>query len=101
MCPDLRNNSLADPRNMEYNQIDDENDCANDNRFARKHYQKEVWLMISTYSRPCTVSESIARSCREVKSMRTGQSPKRSLDDFFSRIGELTKERRECYAARD
>lgn len=48
--------------------------------------------MVSTYSRPCTVSESIARSCREVKSMRTGQAPKRSLDDLFTKIDEWTKE---------
>lgn len=29
--------------------------------------------------RPCTISESIMQSCKEVKSMREGKTPKRSL----------------------
>ena len=101
MCSFMWNKYIANLRNIKYNNNDGENACVNENRLARKCYQKEVWLMIGTYSRPCTVSESIARSCKEVKSMRTGQAPKRSLEDLFSRIGELTKERRECYATRD
>ena len=43
-------------------------------------------------ARPCTVSESIVRSCQEVKSMRTGQAPKRSLSSLFAKIDEWAGE---------
>lgn len=36
--------------------------------------------------RPCTVSESIMQSCKEVKQMREGKAPKRSLNRLFSEI---------------
>lgn len=36
--------------------------------------------------RPCSISESIARSCREVKMMREGKIPKRNWGDFKQRM---------------
>ena len=64
----------------------------NENHLCGNTIGKEVWRMFNTYSRPCTVSESIVRSCREVKRMSTGQVPKRSLEDLFSKIDEWTNE---------
>lgn len=43
-------------------------------------------------ARPCTISESIMQSCKEVKSMREGRSPKRSLNDLFANIEKWCKE---------
>ena len=42
--------------------------------------------------RPCTISESIIQSCKEVKSMREGRTPKRSLNDLFANIEKWSKE---------
>lgn len=42
--------------------------------------------------RPCSVSESIIESCREVKEMRRGNIPKGSLDELFSNIEKWRKE---------
>lgn len=42
--------------------------------------------------RPCTISESIMQSCKEVKSMREGKIPKRSLNDLFANIEKWSKE---------
>lgn len=42
--------------------------------------------------RPCTISESIMQSCKEVKNMREGKIPKRSLDDLFANIEKWSKE---------
>ncbi|MCM1200973.1 MAG: hypothetical protein NC312_07060 [Bacteroides fragilis] len=42
--------------------------------------------------RPCTISESIIQSCKEVKSMREGRIPKRSLNDLFANIEKWSKE---------
>lgn len=42
--------------------------------------------------RPCTISESIMQSCKEVKSMREGRVPKRSLNDLFANIEKWSKE---------
>ncbi len=42
--------------------------------------------------RPCTISESIMQSCKEVKSMREGRTPKRSLNDLFANIEKWSKE---------
>lgn len=36
--------------------------------------------------RPCTITESIIQSCKEVKAMREGKSPKRNLNDLFANI---------------
>lgn len=33
-------------------------------------------------TRPCTITESIINSCKEVKAMRDGQTPKRSWKTF-------------------
>lgn len=42
--------------------------------------------------RPCTISESIMQSCKEVKNMREGRTPKRSLNDLFANIEKWCKE---------
>lgn len=42
--------------------------------------------------RPCTISESIMQSCKEVKNMREGRTPKRSLNDLFANIEKWSKE---------
>ncbi|MCM1127958.1 MAG: hypothetical protein NC429_16005 [Lachnospiraceae bacterium] len=42
--------------------------------------------------RPCTISESIIQSCKEVKSMREGRISKRSLNDLFANIEKWSKE---------
>ncbi len=36
--------------------------------------------------RPCSISESIAKSCQEVKMMREGKIPKRSWSEFKQRM---------------
>ena len=38
--------------------------------------------------RPCTILESIEKSCQEVKLMREGKIPKRSWNDFKKRMKE-------------
>ena len=42
--------------------------------------------------RPCTISESIMQSCKEVKNMREGKIPKSSLNDLFVNIEKWSKE---------
>lgn len=41
--------------------------------------------------RPCTITESIIQSCKEVKLMREGTIPKRSWKDFRQQMQEETK----------
>lgn len=43
-------------------------------------------------SRPCTISESVLQSCKEVKLMREGKVPKLSLGSLFSDIQEWSEE---------
>lgn len=43
-------------------------------------------------ARTCTISESIIQSCKEVKSMREGKTPKRSLKDLFTNIEKWSEE---------
>lgn len=42
--------------------------------------------------RPCTISESIMQSCKEVKNMREGRIPKRSLNELFANIEKWSQE---------
>jgi hypothetical protein len=46
----------------------------------------------SNQARPCTISESIIQSCKEVRSMREGRTPKRSLDEMFVNIEKWSRE---------
>ena len=46
-------------------------------------------------TRPCTISESIIQSCKEMKSMRKGRMPKRSLSELFENIERWSKEEKE------
>lgn len=48
--------------------------------------------MIMEQTRPCTISESIMQSCKEIKSMREGRIPKRSLSELFENIEKWSKE---------
>ena len=63
----------------------------------RKHAKMEGQRMDATMNstRPCTISESIMQSCIEVKSMREGKTPKRSLSDLFASIEKWSKEETE------
>ncbi len=47
---------------------------------------------IMEQARPCTVSESLIQSCKEVKNMREGRTPKRSLTELFANIEKWSKE---------
>ncbi|MCM1184535.1 MAG: hypothetical protein NC337_14285 [Roseburia sp.] len=47
---------------------------------------------VTNLERPCTISESIMQSCKEVKSMHEGRTPKRSLNDLFANIEKWSKE---------
>ncbi len=51
--------------------------------------------MIMEQTRPCTISESIIQSCKEIKSMREGRTPKRSLSELFENIERWSKEEEE------
>lgn len=44
--------------------------------------------------RPCTISESIIQSCKEVKGMREGLIPERSLEELFDNIEKWGREER-------
>lgn len=59
-----------------------------------KVVEKEVQAMsaVANLERPCTISESIMQSCKEVKNMREGKIPKRSLNDLFANIEKWSKE---------
>ncbi len=59
-----------------------------------KAQEKEEQTMhaASNLERPCTISESIMQSCKEVKNMREGKIPKRSLNDLFANIEKWSKE---------
>lgn len=56
--------------------------------------EKEADTMNVTISdqRPCTISESIIQSCKEVKKMREEQIPKKNLTKLFSDINDWAKE---------
>lgn len=54
--------------------------------------EKQIMGVAVNLDRPCTISESIMQSCKEVKSMREGRTPKRSLNDLFANIEKWSKE---------
>ena len=39
-----------------------------------------------TTPRPCTIVDSITQSCQEIRKMRDGKIPEKSLDQLFSDI---------------
>lgn len=57
---------------------------------AEKEEQKMDAAMNQT--RSCTISESIMQSCIEVKKMREGKEPKRSLSELLANIKKWSKE---------
>ncbi|MBD5548103.1 MAG: hypothetical protein HDQ97_12000 [Lachnospiraceae bacterium] len=54
--------------------------------------EEQVMSVVANLERPCTISESIMQSCKEVKDMREGRIPKRSLNDLFANIEKWNKE---------
>lgn len=62
-----------------------------------KHITKEEQAMSTAVNqaRPCTISESIIESCKEVKNMRESRTPKRSLNELFANIEKWSKEEEE------
>lgn len=54
--------------------------------------EEHTMSVAANLERPCTISESIMQSCKEVKSMREGKIPKRSLNDLFENIEKWSKE---------
>ena len=48
--------------------------------------EEQTMSVIANLERPCTISESIMQSCKEVKNMREGKMTKRSLNDLFANI---------------
>ena len=54
--------------------------------------EEQTMSVVANLERPCTISESIMQSCKEVKDMREGRTPKRSLDDLFANIEKWSKE---------
>ena len=54
--------------------------------------EEQVMSVAAKLDRPCTISESIMQSCKEVKNMREGKTPKRSLNDLFANIEKWSKE---------
>ena len=63
-------------------------------RNKREQAEKEERKMDATMNqtRPCTISESIMQSCIEVKKMREGKEPKRSLNELIANIEKWSKE---------
>lgn len=54
--------------------------------------EEEEMGVAANLERPCTISESIMQSCKEVKNMREGRIPKRSLNELFVNIEKWSKE---------
>lgn len=54
--------------------------------------EEQTMSAVVNLERPCTISESIMQSCKEVKDMREGRTPKRSLNDLFANIEKWSKE---------
>jgi len=52
----------------------------------------QIMSAVMEQARPCTISESLIQSCKEVKSMREGRTPKRSLNELFVNIEKWSKE---------
>ena len=62
--------------------------------------EEQAMSIVANLERPCTISESIMQSCKEVKNMREGRMPKRSLNDLFTNIEKWSKEEEKniyCY----
>lgn len=54
--------------------------------------EEQAMSVATNLERPCTISESIMQSCKEVKNMREGKTSKRSLNDLFANIEKWSKE---------
>ena len=60
---------------------------------CKKEEDREMSTKINA-KRPCSVSESIVQSCKEVKGMREGMLPERSLHELFDNIERWSREER-------
>ena len=54
--------------------------------------KENEYMQSVTASRPCTITDSITQSCQEVRKMRDGKIPEKSLDQLFSDIEQWCKE---------
>lgn len=69
--------------------------CGNSDELIFQEKEARVMGMTMEQTRPCTISESIIQSCKEMKSMREGRMPKRSLSELFENIEKWSKEEKE------
>lgn len=65
---------------------------AENNENIQESKEDDIMNTTSDITRPCTISESIMQSCKEVKMMREGKISKNSLEDLFSNIKKWSKE---------
>lgn len=63
-----------------------------EDKLRHKKEEEQAMSAVIDQVRPCTISESIIESCKEVKSMREGRTPKRSLNELFANIEKWSKE---------
>lgn len=59
----------------------------------QKKEEKRMSRNVKT-KKPCTISESLAEAFMEVKGMREGTIPERSLDELFRKIEKWSREER-------
>lgn len=66
--------------------------CRKTRKSGAEDKEEQTMGVAVNLDRPCTISESIMQSCKEVKSMREGRLSKRSLNDLFANIEKWSKE---------
>lgn len=59
---------------------------------ANREKENQPMKCTNVSQRPCSIADSIAGSCMEVKKMRTGKLPENSLDQLFSNIEQWCNE---------
>lgn len=61
-------------------------------RNKKPHTKEGADTMNATVQRPCSVSESIVQSCKEIKAMREGTLPKKSWKDLREELKKTKSE---------
>ena len=54
--------------------------------------EERTMSVVANLERPCTISESIMQSCKEVKDMHEGNTPKRFINDLFANVEKWNRE---------
>ena len=54
--------------------------------------EEQTMSVVANLERPCTISESIMQSCKEVKRIHERKTPKRFLNDLFANVEKWNKE---------